>query len=144
MEFNGGGVVKRWWWSSRAVVVEQPSGEAISERLEIDANSGFMVTYDSDNDIVEDGSSESGDESRKSDEEGSEYDEKAETTPIENKKLLGRILKEATSENSMKYMGKEIMTNMNARFKIDISYSQAWRAKCYALQLLRETPEDTS
>ncbi|GKB57619.1 putative ubiquitin-protein ligase [Tanacetum coccineum] len=47
------------------------------------------------------------------------------------------------SESSRIYRGKEIMTDMNARFKIDISYSQAWRAKCYALQLLRGTPEES-
>ncbi|KAE8685487.1 transcriptional corepressor LEUNIG-like isoform X7 [Hibiscus syriacus] len=39
------------------------------------------------------------------------------------------------------YWGHEIMTDMNARFKISISYSQAWRAKCYALELLRGSPE---
>ncbi|GJR94062.1 calcium uniporter protein [Tanacetum coccineum] len=47
------------------------------------------------------------------------------------------------SESSRIYRGKEIMTDMNARFKIDISYSQAWRAKCYALQLLRGTPQES-
>nr|GFA26236.1 hypothetical protein [Tanacetum cinerariifolium] len=47
------------------------------------------------------------------------------------------------SESSRIYKGKGIMTDMNARFKIDISYSQAWRAKCYALQLLRGTPEES-
>ncbi|KAE8711701.1 Protopine 6-monooxygenase [Hibiscus syriacus] len=39
------------------------------------------------------------------------------------------------------YRGHKIMTDMNARFKISISYSQAWRAKCYALELLRGSPE---
>ncbi|GJS55003.1 transmembrane 9 superfamily member 11-like protein [Tanacetum coccineum] len=58
-------------------------------------------------------------------------------------KVLGHILKEVMSESSRIYRGKEIMTDMNARFKIDISYSQAWRAKCYALQLLRGTPEES-
>nr|GEV77157.1 hypothetical protein [Tanacetum cinerariifolium] len=47
------------------------------------------------------------------------------------------------SESSRIYIGKEIMTDMKARFKIDISYSQAWRAKCYALKLLRGTPEES-
>nr|GEX43061.1 hypothetical protein [Tanacetum cinerariifolium] len=76
--------------------------EVLSERLGIDANSRFMVTYNSDNDIVEepqsdsanrkikrlagkDESSESNYESSESDEEGSESDEDEETTPIENK-----------------------------------------------------------
>ncbi|GJT18436.1 transmembrane 9 superfamily member 11-like protein [Tanacetum coccineum] len=58
-------------------------------------------------------------------------------------KVLGHILKEVMSESSMIYRGKEIMTDMKARFKIDISYSQAWRSKCYALQLLRGTPEES-
>nr|GEV97805.1 hypothetical protein [Tanacetum cinerariifolium] len=61
--------------------------EAISERLEIDDNSGFMVTYNSENDIVEDESSESDDKSSESDDKGSESDEDAETTPVENKNL---------------------------------------------------------
>ncbi|KAE8719042.1 Enolase 2 [Hibiscus syriacus] len=39
------------------------------------------------------------------------------------------------------YRGHEIMTDMNTRFKISISYSQAWRAKCYALELMRGSPE---
>ncbi|KAE8676298.1 Detected protein of confused Function [Hibiscus syriacus] len=39
------------------------------------------------------------------------------------------------------YRGHEIMTDMNARFKISISYSRAWRAKWYALELLRGSPE---
>ncbi|KAE8674391.1 Potassium channel KAT3 [Hibiscus syriacus] len=39
------------------------------------------------------------------------------------------------------YRGHEIMTDMNVQFKISISYSQAWRAKCYALELLRGSPE---
>ncbi|GJZ60668.1 transmembrane 9 superfamily member 11-like protein [Tanacetum coccineum] len=47
------------------------------------------------------------------------------------------------SESSRIYRGKEIMTDMKARFKIDILYSQAWRAKCYALKLLRVTPKES-
>ncbi|GJT41362.1 transmembrane 9 superfamily member 11-like protein [Tanacetum coccineum] len=58
-------------------------------------------------------------------------------------KVIGHILKEVMSESSRIYRGKEVMTDMKARFKIDISYSQAWRAKCYALQLLRGTPEES-
>ncbi|GKC16948.1 probable purine permease 11 [Tanacetum coccineum] len=37
----------------KPVKIRVCKGEAVSERLEIDANSGFMVTYNSDNDIVE-------------------------------------------------------------------------------------------
>nr|GEX54603.1 hypothetical protein [Tanacetum cinerariifolium] len=159
--------------------------EAVFERLEIDANSNFMITHNSDNDIVEDNqsdlanrklkqvigspktkkpnernllddekirpfgekimgsvlgkvkslsgedvSSKFNDESSKSDEEVGESDDDAETTPV-------------ISESSRIYRGKEIMTNMKASFKIDISYSQARRDKCYAFQLLRGTPEES-
>nr|GFA77563.1 hypothetical protein [Tanacetum cinerariifolium] len=73
--------------------------ETVYERLEIDTNSRFMVTYNSDNDIVEVVGSlkhkkpsivgkvkrlASKDESSESDEEGSKSDEDEETTPIEN------------------------------------------------------------
>nr|GEY51564.1 hypothetical protein [Tanacetum cinerariifolium] len=91
--------------------------------------------------------------------ESSESDEDAKTTPAMNKNfkedkfwnmppllktpVLDIKKKEVMSESSRIYRGKEIMTDMNARFKIDISYSQAWRAKCYALQLLRGTPEES-
>nr|GFB22331.1 hypothetical protein [Tanacetum cinerariifolium] len=86
-----------------------------------------------------DESSESDDESSESDEEGSESDKDDETTPVENKNCK----KEVMSENSRIYREKEIMTDMKARFKVDISYFQAWRAKCYALKLLRGTPEES-
>ncbi|KAE8732811.1 hypothetical protein F3Y22_tig00001728pilonHSYRG00071 [Hibiscus syriacus] len=39
------------------------------------------------------------------------------------------------------YRGHKIMIDMNARFKISISYYQAWRAKCYALEFLRRSQE---
>ncbi|XP_024962321.1 uncharacterized protein LOC112502578 [Cynara cardunculus var. scolymus] len=41
------------------------------------------------------------------------------------------------------YRGKEIMEDVNQRLNISISYHQAWRAKMYALQLLRGTPESS-
>nr|GEW52818.1 MLO-like protein 4 [Tanacetum cinerariifolium] len=88
-----------------------------------------------------DESSESDDESSESDEEGGESDEDEETTPVENKNckvdkfwsmspllktsVLDIKKKEVMSDNSRIYRGKEIMTDMKARFKIDISYSQA-------------------
>jgi hypothetical protein len=58
-----------------------------------------------------------------------------------NKKVLGGFLAELMFVNGRVYRGHEIMTDINARFKISISYSQAWRAKCYALELLRGSPE---
>nr|GEU89762.1 hypothetical protein [Tanacetum cinerariifolium] len=104
-----------------------------------------------------DESSESDEEISESDDEGSESDEDA--TPVENKNckvdkfwsmppllktpVLDIKKKDVMSESSKIYRGKEIMTDMKARFKIDISYSQAWRAKCYALKLLRGTPEES-
>nr|GEU57716.1 transposase, MuDR, MULE transposase domain protein [Tanacetum cinerariifolium] len=114
----------------------------------------------------EDESSDSDDESNESDEEGSESDEDAKTTPAEYKnykedkfwnmppllktpvpniKNLKRDFKLDTQDQTLKwiYRGKEIMTDMKARFKIDNSYPQAWRAKCYALQLLRGTPGES-
>nr|GEY46410.1 hypothetical protein [Tanacetum cinerariifolium] len=106
-----------------------------------------------------DESSKSDEESSESDEEDSESDEDDETTPVENKNcnvdkfwsmppllktpVLDIKKKEVMSESSRIYRGKEIMTDMKARFKIDISYSQAWRAKCYALKLLRGTHEES-
>ncbi|KAE8663186.1 hypothetical protein F3Y22_tig00113084pilonHSYRG00007 [Hibiscus syriacus] len=51
------------------------------------------------------------------------------------------LIKKAVDCYTKVYRGHEIMTDMNARFKISISYSQAWRAKCYALELLRGSPE---
>nr|GEV60824.1 hypothetical protein [Tanacetum cinerariifolium] len=103
--------------------------------------------------------SESDDESSESDEDGSESDEDEETTPVENKickvdkfwsmppllktPVLDIKKKEVMSESSRIYRGKEIMTDMKAMFKINISYSQAWRAKFYALKLLRGSPEES-
>jgi len=58
-----------------------------------------------------------------------------------NKKVLGGFLAELMFVKGRVYRGHEIMTDINARFKINISYSQAWRAKCYALELLRGSPE---
>nr|GEY47164.1 hypothetical protein [Tanacetum cinerariifolium] len=105
-----------------------------------------------------DESSESDDECSESDKEGSESDENEETTPVENKNckvdkfwsmppllktpVFDLKKKEVMSESIRIYRGKEIMTDMKARFKVDISYFQAWRAKCYALKLLKGTPEE--
>nr|GEU59933.1 putative reverse transcriptase domain-containing protein [Tanacetum cinerariifolium] len=53
------------------------------------------------------------------------------------------VFMDLMNRSSTIYKGKKIMTDMNARFKIDIPCSQNWRAKCYALQLLRWTPEES-
>ncbi|KAD2392864.1 hypothetical protein E3N88_39841 [Mikania micrantha] len=41
------------------------------------------------------------------------------------------------------YRGNEIVKDISEIFKVNISYSQAWRAKSYALELLRGSPEDS-
>ncbi|KAE8682961.1 Transducin/WD40 repeat-like superfamily protein, putative isoform 2 [Hibiscus syriacus] len=51
------------------------------------------------------------------------------------------VVDDNEEEVTIVYRGHEIMTDMNARFKISISYSQVWRAKCYALKLLRGSPK---
>nr|XP_043629909.1 uncharacterized protein LOC122601210 [Erigeron canadensis] len=58
-----------------------------------------------------------------------------------NKKVFGGFLAELMFVNGRVYRDHEIMTDINAWFKISISYSQAWRAKSYALELLRGSPE---
>ncbi|XP_024965994.1 uncharacterized protein LOC112506207 [Cynara cardunculus var. scolymus] len=60
-----------------------------------------------------------------------------------NKKVLGHILADSLNDCRRVYRGKEIMEDVNQRFNISISYHQAWRAKMYALQLLRGTPESS-
>ncbi|XP_024963496.1 uncharacterized protein LOC112503734 [Cynara cardunculus var. scolymus] len=60
-----------------------------------------------------------------------------------NKKVLGHILAGSLKDCRRVYCGKEIMEDVNQRFNISISYHQAWRAKMYALQLLRGTPESS-
>ncbi|XP_024961900.1 uncharacterized protein LOC112502265 [Cynara cardunculus var. scolymus] len=60
-----------------------------------------------------------------------------------NKKVLGHILAGSLTDCRRVYRGKEIMKDVNQRFNIIISYHQAWRAKMYALLLLRGTPESS-
>ncbi|XP_024961927.1 uncharacterized protein LOC112502287 [Cynara cardunculus var. scolymus] len=60
-----------------------------------------------------------------------------------NKKVLGHILADSLKDCRRVYGGKEIMEYVNQRFNISISYHQAWRAKMYAMQLLRGTPESS-
>ncbi|XP_024964171.1 uncharacterized protein LOC112504462 [Cynara cardunculus var. scolymus] len=60
-----------------------------------------------------------------------------------NKKVLGHILTGSLKDCRRVYRGKEIIEDVNQRFNISISYHQAWRAKMYALQLLRGTHESS-
>lgn len=60
-----------------------------------------------------------------------------------SKKVLGHILKELMTLEGRVYRGKEIKLDMSSRFKISLSYTQAWRAKCYAIELLRGSVEES-
>ena len=55
-----------------------------------------------------------------------------------NKKVLGHIIKEQMKEvgRGRVYRGKEIVRDINQRFKANISYKQAWVGKCYVDALL--------
>jgi hypothetical protein len=60
-----------------------------------------------------------------------------------NKKVLGEVVKNQIKDSGRSYRPKDIMTDIKQRFKINISYSQAWRAKSFALELLTGSPEDS-
>ncbi|XP_071687294.1 uncharacterized protein [Rutidosis leptorrhynchoides] len=59
------------------------------------------------------------------------------------KKVLGNILKEVMKQEGRVYRPNDIRTDMSARFKISLSYHQAWKAKCYAIEMLRGSLEDS-
>lgn len=60
-----------------------------------------------------------------------------------NKHVLGHILRDQLKDSSRVYRGSDIMIDLNQRFQIDVSYSQAWRGKCRAIELLRGTDEES-
>ena len=60
-----------------------------------------------------------------------------------NKRVVGHILKELMTKAGRVYRGNDIQIDMNARFGISLTYNQAWRAKCYAIELLRGTPQES-
>lgn len=55
---------------------------------------------------------------------------------------LGIILKSMFVVDST-YLPKEIIFDMTNRYKIDISFTQAWRAKMYAINALRGSLEES-
>ncbi|XP_071718142.1 uncharacterized protein [Rutidosis leptorrhynchoides] len=59
------------------------------------------------------------------------------------KKVLGNILKEVMKQEGRVYRPNDIRTDMYARFKISLSYHQAWKAKCYTIEMLRGSLEDS-
>ncbi|KAD7478401.1 hypothetical protein E3N88_01537 [Mikania micrantha] len=59
-----------------------------------------------------------------------------------NKKVIGHIIKDQLTDCGRVYRGKEIVKDINQRFKVNISYKQAWRGKHYAEQLLSGSAEE--
>ncbi|XP_071713705.1 uncharacterized protein [Rutidosis leptorrhynchoides] len=59
------------------------------------------------------------------------------------KKVLGNILKEVMKQEGRVYRPNDIRTDMSTRFKISLPYHQAWKAKCYAIEMLRGSLEDS-
>ncbi|XP_044492696.1 uncharacterized protein LOC123216324 [Mangifera indica] len=55
---------------------------------------------------------------------------------------LGNILKSMFVVDRI-YRPKEIISDMADRYRIDISYTQAWRAKTYAINALRGSPKES-
>ncbi|XP_071727069.1 uncharacterized protein [Rutidosis leptorrhynchoides] len=60
-----------------------------------------------------------------------------------NKKVLGNILKEVMKQEGRVYRPDDTRNDMSARFKISLSYHQAWKAKCYAIEMLRGSMEES-
>ena len=60
------------------------------------------------------------------------------------KKVLDHFIVEVLAEDYNRvYRGNEIVRDINSKFPINISYQQAWRAKQYALLMLRGIKEDS-
>ncbi|XP_044461839.1 uncharacterized protein LOC123193118 [Mangifera indica] len=59
------------------------------------------------------------------------------------KRTLGKILQYMFTASNRIYRLKDIITNVADRYKIDISYTQAWRAKNWALNEIRSSPEES-
>lgn len=60
-----------------------------------------------------------------------------------NPRVIGDILKEQMKDSRRVYRGKEIVQDFRQRFHVDISYSQAWRGKCHALQSLHGSSKES-
>ena len=60
------------------------------------------------------------------------------------KRVLAKFVAEVYTKNPNRaYTGKGIVADINLRYKIQITYHQAWRAKKFALELLRGTHEES-
>ncbi|XP_044510149.1 uncharacterized protein LOC123228755 [Mangifera indica] len=59
------------------------------------------------------------------------------------KKTLGKILQSLFTTGDRVYRPKDIITDIVNRYRIDISYAQAWRAKNWALNEIRGSPEES-
>ncbi|XP_044497711.1 uncharacterized protein LOC123219789 [Mangifera indica] len=59
------------------------------------------------------------------------------------KRTLGKILQSVFTASNRIYRPKDIITDVADRYKIDISYTQAWRAKNWALNEIRGSPEES-
>ncbi|KAL4557171.1 hypothetical protein LXL04_035343 [Taraxacum kok-saghyz] len=60
------------------------------------------------------------------------------------KRVLAKFVAEVYSKSPNRaYTGKDIVADINLRYKIQITYHQAWRAKKFALELLRGTHEES-
>ncbi|KAK9065818.1 hypothetical protein SSX86_015219 [Deinandra increscens subsp. villosa] len=60
-----------------------------------------------------------------------------------NKKVVAHLIKEGLDIGGRTYRGKEIIHDIREKYKIQISYRQAWRGKSYALELLQGTSGDS-
>ncbi|XP_071708137.1 uncharacterized protein [Rutidosis leptorrhynchoides] len=60
-----------------------------------------------------------------------------------SKKVLGSILMESFKAANRDYNPKDIRDDVGNRFRVSISYNQAWRAKCHAIEMLRGSMDDS-
>ena len=60
-----------------------------------------------------------------------------------NKRVVDYILKELMTKARRVYRSNNIQLDMTARFEIILTYNQAMRAKCYAIELLRGTSQES-
>ncbi|XP_071732824.1 uncharacterized protein [Rutidosis leptorrhynchoides] len=59
------------------------------------------------------------------------------------KKVLGSILMDSFKAANREYKPKDIRDDVANRFRVSVSYNQAWRAKCQAIEMLRGSSDDS-
>ncbi|XP_044475722.1 uncharacterized protein LOC123203429 [Mangifera indica] len=59
------------------------------------------------------------------------------------KRAMGKILQSLFTAGDRVYRPKDIITDIADRYQIDISYAQTWRAKNWALNEIRGSPEES-